>query len=157
MNDKENTVENQKRYYCPSCCDDKVKAAKQYRDLIEYICKLYDIDAPTMVMVKQIKDFKDNHGYSHIGMQSTLEYFYEIQEGNSVDDSMGVGIIPYVYDEAKQFHIDCREIKRGTDGLALEDIMRQQITININRNDVRVRAGYKEIAIIDITDIEEGE
>ena len=43
-------------------------------------------------------------------MKTTLNYFFEIQEGNDPNDSIGVGIIPFVYDEAKKFYIDKKAV-----------------------------------------------
>ena len=49
-------------------------------------------------------------------MKTTLHYFYEIQEGNDVADSMGIGIVPFVYDEAKRFYIDKKAVKDSVTG-----------------------------------------
>ena len=101
-NDKENTVYHNSKYYCKICFENKQKEAQDYKNLVAYICELYQIEAPTRWMLKQIKDYKEQFNFTYRGIKTTLHYFYEIQEGNSVEDSMGIGIVPFVYDEAKR-------------------------------------------------------
>ena len=73
------------------------------KQLIDYIVKLYGKDNINQLIFKQIKDFREQENYSYLGMKTTLEYFHEILENPVVAE--GIGIIPYVYDEAKSWHI----------------------------------------------------
>ena len=53
---------------------------------------------------KQIKDYKENYGYSYSGMLKTLIWWYEIK-GNSKDKAQGgIGIIPFVYQDASRYY-----------------------------------------------------
>lgn len=126
-----------------------MRESQDYKDLIAYICELYGIDAPTGWILKQIKDFKDQFHYTYKGMKTTLNFFYEIQEGHDAADSMGIGIIPFVYDEAKKFYIDKKAVKDSMTGLNLGNIVSNKKTINIKRSNANVNA-YKDIAFIDI-------
>lgn len=146
-NDKENTVESNGRYYCPICYENKQKEANDYKQLIAYVCELYQIEAPTGWMLKQVKDFKEQFHYTYRGMKTTLNYFYEI-EGNDPADSLGVGIIPFVYDEAKQFYIDRLAVKESATNAAENNVRK---TININKK--AKNNEYRDIALIDIENI----
>ena len=146
-NDKENTVESNGRYYCPICYENKQKEANDYKQLIAYVCELYQIEAPTGWMLKQVKDFKEQFHYTYRGMKTTLNYFYEI-EGNDPADSLGVGIIPFVYDEAKQFYIDRLAVKESATNAADNNVRK---TININKK--AKNNEYRDIALIDIENI----
>ena len=84
FNDKENAVCHNSKYYCKVCYENKMRESQDYKDLITYICNLYQIDSPTGWMLKQIKDFKEQFNYTYRVMKTTLHYFYEIQEGNDV-------------------------------------------------------------------------
>lgn len=148
-NDKENTVYHNSKYYCKICFENKQKEAQDYKDLIAYICKLYEIDAPSGWMLKQIKDYKEQFRFTYRGIKTTLHYFYEIQEGNSVEDSMGIGIVPFVYDEAKRFYIEKKAIKDSLGDCDLEEIGNKKKTIHINREQ-KPRNNYKKMALIDI-------
>lgn len=147
FNDKENAIESKGRYYCPICYENKQKEADDYKQLISYICTLYQIDVPTGWMLKQIKDFKEQFHYTYKGMKTTLNYFFEI-EGNNPFDSLGVGIIPFVYDEAKKFYVDRFAVKNSVKDLTQ---INKKKTININRQ--KENNIYKDIALIDIENI----
>jgi hypothetical protein len=149
FNEKETAIYHNSKYYCKVCYDNKLNEANDYKDLIAYICELYNIDVPTGWMFKQIKDFKEQFNYSYKGIKTTLHYFFEIQEGNDVEDSMGIGIVPFVYDEAKRFYIDKKAIKDSVTGINLEEIQDNKRVIKINRNKISENK-FKELAFIDI-------
>lgn len=148
-NDKENTVYHNSKYYCKICFENKQKEAQDYKNLVAYICELYQIEAPTGWMLKQIKDYKEQFNFTYRGIKTTLHYFYEIQEGNSVEDSMGIGIVPFVYDEAKRFYIEKKAVKDSLKDCDLEEIGNRKKTIHINREQ-KTKNKYKEMALIDI-------
>ena len=55
---------------------------------------------------KQIKDFKDEYGYSYSGMLKSLVYFYEVK-GNSKDKANGgIGIVPFIYNDAYNYYLN---------------------------------------------------
>ena len=72
--------------------------------LKEYITKLYGDKVNWALVNKQIKKFKDENEYSYSGMQKSLIYFYEIKK-NSIDHSKGIGIIPFVYQDAYNYYL----------------------------------------------------
>lgn len=148
-NDKENTVYHNSKYYCKICFENKQKEAQDYKNLVAYICELYQIEAPTGWMLKQIKDYKEQFNFTYRGIKTTLHYFYEIQKGNSVEDSMGIGIVPFVYDEAKRFYIEKKAVKDSLKDCDLEEIGNRKKTIHINR-ERKTQNKYKEMALIDI-------
>lgn len=148
-NDKENTVYHNSKYYCKICFENKQKEAQDYKNLVAYICELYQIEAPTGWILKQIKDYKEQFNFTYRGIKTTLHYFYEIQKGNSVEDSMGIGIVPFVYDEAKRFYIEKKAVKDSLKDCDLEEIGNRKKTIHINR-ERKTQNKYKEMALIDI-------
>lgn len=83
---------------------------KDYKELIDYICKIYEMSRPSGQMLKQIKSFKDEYEYTYKGMEVALRFFYDI-ENNAVKDDTGVGIIPYIYERAKNYYMRKLEIE----------------------------------------------
>lgn len=153
FNDKENAVYHNSKYYCKVCYENKQRESQDYKALIAYICELYEIDVPSGWILKQIKEFKEQYKYTYRGMKTTLHYFYEIQEGNDVKDSMGVGIIPFVYDEAKKFYIEKKAVKDSAFACNIDEMEKQRKIISINREHHKEKNKYKEIALIDIEKI----
>lgn len=116
MNNKEDTIKINNRYYCISCGEERQKEIEKNTDgwdqLFEYICELYNIEKPTGMMFKQIKDFRDEpYNYTNTGMYLSLKYYYETL-GNEVKEDTGLGIIPYYYEKAKKQFIDIHNIKK---------------------------------------------
>ena len=91
------------RYYHQSCYEateaKKTEEEKERELLIEYIKKLFNIQVLNAKINKQIKDLLEKN-YSYKGIRMTLMYWFEIK-GNSIEKANGgIGIIPYVYEQA---------------------------------------------------------
>ena len=108
------------RRYAHAACDpkntnfvkmesQKVKKEETQEDrdlkiLKDYINALYKGKANWALVMKQIKEYKENNKYSYSGMLKSLIYFHEIK-GNPIDkERKGVGIIPFVYEDAKNYY-----------------------------------------------------
>ena len=83
-------------------------------------------------------------------MKTTLHYFYEIQEGNDVADSMGIGIVPFVYDEAKKFYIDKKAVKDSVSDCDLDKMQNNKRIIKRRKPNRPDENKYKDMALIDI-------
>lgn len=132
--DKDIDVKVGNRWRCKNC-DDKVKKETNNRnELYEYISKLYNIKFPTGLIIKQIKTFKEEYGYKYSGMLLSLKYFYEtLQKPLKYDD--GVGIIPYIYEDAKKNYLEQRNIKKEVEHMGkLSDNKVIQINKTSNKN-----------------------
>ena len=74
--------------------------------LVEYTKNLLGKDYNAARVKKQIKDFKDEYGYSYSGMLKSLVYFYEVK-GNSKDKANGgIGIVPFIYNDAYNYYLN---------------------------------------------------
>lgn len=52
---------------------------------------------------KQLTEYENNYDFTYSGMQKALKYWYEVRK-HPIDINRGVGIIPYIYQEAKQYY-----------------------------------------------------
>jgi hypothetical protein len=73
--------------------------------LEELICVLFHIEKPTKMMLSQITRFVtgQEYGYSYLDIARSLAYFIE-EQGNSPDIEKGIGIVPWVIDDARRFY-----------------------------------------------------
>lgn len=56
-------------------------------------------------MFRQLKTFRNDYEYTDFGMYYALRYFYEVLDSKLPEsDEVGLGIIPYVYNEAKNHY-----------------------------------------------------
>ena len=118
---------NSRRYAHQSCQEDKLasesKQEKDKRLLEEYIKKLFGYSSIPPRVTKQIQSYVHDleHNYTYSGIHKTLKYFFEVR-GNPLEKANGgIGIVPYVYDEAytywralweaqqKNEHVDLKE------------------------------------------------
>lgn len=149
FNPKENTVFHSGRHYCKVCYENQQRESDDYKELIRYICELYELEVPNGWILKQIKEYKTQFNYTYRGIKSTLNYFFEIQKDHDVGDSMGIGIVPFVYDEAKKFYIEKKLSKDSIQDVDVNSVQNQKRTINIVRGTTE-KNNYKNIAFIDI-------
>lgn len=86
--------------------------------LDNYICKLFKIDYVPPRIKKQITQYMNQYNYTYTGILKALTYFYEIK-GNSIDKAnMGIGIVPYVYNDAYNYYYSlwlAQETNKGKD------------------------------------------
>jgi len=53
---------------------------------------------------RQAENFIKTYGYTWYGMTKSLQWFYFVSNGTIEKSNDGVGIIPYVYDKAKEYY-----------------------------------------------------
>lgn len=86
------------------CCvleDQRKKTPEE--ELCLYIMKLYDIPFVTPYMKRQIEKYRVEYQYTYTGMLRSLRYWYDVKK-IPFDKSKGVGIIPYIYQEAYDYY-----------------------------------------------------
>ena len=89
---------NTKRYYHESCYNVLLDRKK----LIDYVCELFNYKKPSVKVYQQMSSYYE-YGISYADMLLALKYFYEIKKGDINKSQGGIGIIPYVLEEAKEF------------------------------------------------------
>jgi hypothetical protein len=82
---------------------EKTKEDEDLDKLKGYIMKLYGTTFVNPRIQKQIKQYHEEFNYSYSGILKSLIYFYEVK-GNSTDKfGNTIGIVPYIYDDAKKY------------------------------------------------------
>ena len=143
--DKEEAYPYKKRYYHPKCFEEWQRESQDRKDLIAYICQLYRLEAPTGIMLKQIKEFKEEFLYKYKGMELALRYFHETL-GNPVQEGPGIGIIPYVYEDAKNHYIKQLKIKESIE--RAKENEEQEIVVHIDPSKQKRKIRKIDIASI---------
>jgi hypothetical protein len=105
--DKIAFVQFKNRYWHKQCYDSMTQqSAQDDRDLKvleEYIVKLLKLDCMNARIKKQIKDMRSEYGFTYSGILKSLQYFYEVRNNSIEKANGGVGIVPYVYEDAKKY------------------------------------------------------
>lgn len=98
---------NSRRYAHKTCHEQHLstedKTTHDKRILEEYIKKLFNYDTLPQRVNKQIQNYVHEKEYTYSGIYKTLRYFFEVR-GNTIEKANGgIGIVPYVYEEAKTY------------------------------------------------------
>lgn len=147
--DKEEFVSAGARRYAHKACAEAHNNAipqeeKDYNELEKYIKKLFQTDNLNINIRKQIKEYKEQYGYSYTGMQKTLYWWYEIKKNPIITSYEGIAIVPYVYQEALQYYYNIYLAKIANENNSFT-IERQEINIS----SPRVRINSKKLFNID--------
>lgn len=107
--DIEPFIEVSARRYAHKKCADKIDAAipqeeKDYNNLEKYIKQLFKTDRVNTKTKKQIRDFKQEFGYTYTGILKTLYWWYEIKGHTTELAKDGIGIVPYIYEDAEKYY-----------------------------------------------------
>lgn len=122
----------------------KERDKEERKKLIEYICNLYDIEAPTGFILKQIKEYHTEYKYRYYAIQLALEYFFVIKQ-NDTGKSKGIGIVPYVMDDAKEFYQNLARLQKE------KYIEAETKTVKVKAN--KNRSNNRKKKLIDMEDI----
>ncbi len=98
--DKDVSVRYNNKNFHAACAEKQ----KDKDDLVEYICRLFGLKRPGPTVYSQLKNFMEKYShYTFKGVKNALIYFYEVQKNSTKNSKQGIGIVPYIYDEAFQY------------------------------------------------------
>lgn len=100
---------SQRRYAHQECSlTEEQKKSKEEQDKIDldnYIMQLFKIDYVDARIRKQIKQYREEYNYTYSGIRKALVYFYKVK-GNPIEKANGgIGIVPYVYQNAYNYYL----------------------------------------------------
>ena len=98
-----------KRYAHIRCYENTValdEQTKRDKETLEsYIKQLFNCDTLPEKVIKQLNTYMTDptKNYTYSGIYKTLKYHYEIKHGQIEKANGGIGIVPYVYEEARRY------------------------------------------------------
>lgn len=132
------------RRSCRSCIDGREKEARDYKNLIDYICKGFGQSAPTGKQLKNIAEFK-KLGYTYENIQWTI-YFITNVIGKRMLNS-NLGLVPYYYVQA----VEHKELIEQSKKLN-KDIKPVKL-VTVTRNHKAKDTRRKSSRLVDIEDL----
>lgn len=118
--------------------------------LEKYICELFSVDFIPPRIAKQIKDFTTNYHHTHSGILGTLKFWYEIKKNSIEKANTGIGIVPFVYEDAKKYYLTIYNSSEKNKNVKDEDFNTKNITIRIKAPKSSIKTNIK----IDLDNIE---
>lgn len=111
--------------------EEKTQEEKDLEALEEYILKLLELDYITPKIKKQISDYKEKYNYSYTGMQKALVYFYDVKKNTTEKANGGIGIIPYVYQDAYRYYYSIWLANQSNQAKPVEQYQPQERVVRI--------------------------
>ena len=126
---------NGRRYAHQKCVEEHEKSLSEEEQdlhkLEKYIMELFSDDTINPRIRRQINDFKTKNKYTYSGMLKTLIYWFEIKKGDIEKTNHGIGIIPWIYDEACQYYYSLYLAKIANESKEKADYERKTRTVEI--------------------------
>ena len=110
---------------------EKSKEDLDLQELKNYINNLYGKKCNWALINKQIKDYHSNNNYTYKGMMNTLYWFYEVKHNSPADSNGGIGIIPFTYDNAKEYFHSLYLAKMKNDNKDINSYTPKEVVVTI--------------------------
>lgn len=110
---------------------EKTQEQKDLEDLENYIMQILKLDYINPRVRKQINDFKAQYNYTYTGMRKALTYFYEVKKNPIEKANGGIGIIPYVYNNAYNYYYSIWMANQTNQAKPVEQYQPQERVIKI--------------------------
>lgn len=81
--------------------------AKDRKELLDYICKIFHFKKPGPIVFRQLKSYLEKYPhYTYKGIHQALSYYYEVLNRPVKDEvrDWGIGIVPHIYDQAQEYY-----------------------------------------------------
>lgn len=156
--DKVPTIQVSARRYAHKECAEKGEASKtqEQKDLEaleKYIMKLFDMPYVNARIRKQLKEYQEQYNYTYSGILKTLVYWYEIKGNSTEKANGGLGIVPYIYEQACQYYYSLYLAKLANEDKDIEEYKPKVKTVEIYPPEVKT----KTIRLFNFDDSEESD
>lgn len=130
---KEEKYTYSSKTYCKKCYDFKVNEHLKYSNLIKSICSYFSINQPTGLMLKQIKECKEQFNYEYDWITYCLWYVTDILN-KQLDKKYGIAIVKYEYENAKEYFNKQQLIKNSMKNIDFKpkEVVKKVKIINAN-------------------------
>ena len=100
---------------------EKSKDQLDKEDLEKYIMMLLKEDFVNPKVRKQLKQFTEEYNYTYSGIKKALVYFYEVKQNDTDKMCGGIGIVPHIYKQAKDYYYALWLASQKNEGKVISD------------------------------------
>lgn len=94
--------------------------SSEMRALEQYVKNLFGLNQLTYLLQEQISQYTSKNGWAPSTVQKVLDYFYRIEGNEPNKEKPSIGIVPYVFDEAKAFYKSLFDLQQEAQGRVIE-------------------------------------
>lgn len=110
---------------------EKTEEERNKEKLEQYIKKLFRTDVISVKIKKQIKTFQTQYNYTYSGILKALIYFYEVKQNSTEKSNDGIGIVPYVYQEAYNYYYNLWLVQQANKDKNIDEYIPTVVEIKI--------------------------
>lgn len=132
--DKSDKFTYSNKTHCKTCYDEKIKNKEEYDDLVRRIHDYFKLGNINTLILKQIKDYVNDFGYTYGGILYCLWYLTEVKRVN-MDIKYGIAMVKYEYENSKRYFLEQNKIQNSVDKIENHDIKIIHKESKINRVD----------------------
>lgn len=99
--------------HCHVCYDRKTKEVKDRENLYNVIKEVFELKFPTGMMLRQIKEYREDRGYTYKNIAFTIDYMVK-RKGLKLQTKYGIALVPHYYDEMITYYKDLKEKRENT-------------------------------------------
>ena len=129
--------------YCKNCYDKLIEESNQYKKLINSICSYFNINKPTGLILKQIKDYRNNFDFEYNWIMYCLWYITYICN-KTLDIKFGIAMVKYEYENAKKYYYKQEQIKNSVINKKSKEIVKK-VKITKNSNNAKILINLDEV------------
>lgn len=141
---KDNLVQISNKNYCKKCAAEFEKNKKDRDVLYKTIQTVFQVPYPTGLMLRQMKQFKQDRGYTYEGMTKTICYFIKVMK-KSPSLKGNLSFLPYYYDSSIKYYEDLEERRNKVN--EMESVIK---VVNITIAPKEDNSEYRTKKIIDM-------
>lgn len=94
-----------RRYAHEKCANSTEIQTEVEKDAFyQLVKKIYGANYNYMMINTQAENFIKQYGYTWSGMRACLHWFYDLNNGSLEEGHGGVGIIPFIYDQVRDYY-----------------------------------------------------
>lgn len=141
INKEEHVIVNNRRYGHPDCylffeimqpLSEKTETTEkddELKELKDYIAEKYKDKANWSIIGRQIKEYTGKNKYTCMEIKMALQYIFEIKKMSINNSHGGIGLVPYVIDEALNYYKSIEEYKETMENIEIEQKETKVFTI----------------------------
>ena len=128
------------KYVHRACQELEEKREKTDKEQLEdYIKELFNITYIDPRIRAQIKKYVEEFNYSYSGIKKALIYHYEIKHGDRSKANGGIGIVPFVYENAYNYYYSLWLAKQKNKDIKIEQYTQKVKEIVIPRPQTKIK------------------
>ena len=118
-----------------------IQQEKDKNELENYIMKLFKTTYIDPKVRKQIKQYVDEYNFTYSGIHKALIYHFEIKGGSIEKANGGIGIVPYVYQNAYRYYYALWEAQQKNKDVVVNEYVPviKEIVIPVPQRQIKKR------------------